>query len=168
MTDLSLNPQLGARLKAVQIAWGHDTPGESLATILDSSMYGWEIKQPQIGETDAETGYRVRLKTRHVDYFTKMSYFAGCPVSELARSFLIKWLCACQQVQILPKTTQVSPVVTHKAQKITQKKRCNTQKTPKTPQVDAETTQILTQEPQADAELTHKKNGRAFLGNLMK
>ena len=46
MTTLSLNPQLGGRLKAIQEAWGHDNPSETLGTILDSSIYGWAVPPP--------------------------------------------------------------------------------------------------------------------------
>lgn len=113
MTDLSLNVQLGARLRGIQQAWGHDSPGETLGTIYDAVINNWVVAQPQISQIQAESGYKVRLRARHVAYFHQMAQQTGCSITELARSFLIQWLCSPEltqpRVQTLPRLPQQSP-----------------------------------------------------------
>lgn len=114
MTDLSLNAQLGARLRGIQQAWGHDTPGETLGTIYDAVINNWVVAQPQINSIhSSESGYKVRLKARHVAYFHQMAQQTGCTITELARSFLIQWFCSPElmqsKVQSLPTLLQQSP-----------------------------------------------------------
>lgn len=116
MSDLSLNPQLGARLKGLQMVWQHDTPGETLATIFDAIINNWTVHTPSNTDNSVAIALKVRLKARHCAYFTQMSQLTGCSVPELARSTLIQWLCfpykmqsSHQPPQMLLESPQVSP-----------------------------------------------------------
>ena len=75
MTELSLNAQLGARVKSIQQAWGHDSPSETLAIIYDAVIHSWMIPQPPVQEENKSV-FRVRLRSRHVNYFTQISDFS--------------------------------------------------------------------------------------------
>jgi hypothetical protein len=88
MTDLSLNPQLGARLCALQEYWGHDSPSETLALIFDACIHKWSIAPPHLPNINAAKTLRIKLKSRHLQYFSSCAELSGCTVSEVARSLL--------------------------------------------------------------------------------
>lgn len=155
MTDISFSPTLGARLRGIQQAWGHESPSESLSTILDSSINNWNIPPPQIDDIRVESGsIRVRLKERHFDYFAQVAKLSGCSTPELVRSFFIKWLCA-DTTQMSQKTTQVTVTCPQSPLK-TIKERCK------------KTTKTTSKPPQIEAQAPSKPNGRALLGGLLK
>ena len=156
MTDISFSPTLGARLRGIQQAWGHESPSESLSTILDSSINNWNIPPPRIDDIHVESGsIRVRLKERHFDYFAQVAKLSGCSTPELVRSFFVKWLCA--DTQMSQKTTQVTPSNRQEPLKPTKKERCKKVKT-----ITKESKQ-----PQVEVQ-TPAPNGRTLLGGLMK
>lgn len=158
MSDLTLNPQLGARLKGLQQFWGHDSPSETLATIFDAVIYKWSITLPQNLDISVDVAVKVRLKNRHQVYFSQMSQLIGCSVPELARSTLIQWLCFPSQVQIEPKMTRMLPSKTKKTAKKPQSALQPAQLPQKTTQVD--------EEPTREEKFT--TTGRAALSGLLK
>lgn len=81
--NLNLNPQLTARLKAVQEYWGHDAISETVALILDAIVNKWDIPLPNTPQFIADKSSRLRLKVRHVAYFEQMSEFSGIATNEL-------------------------------------------------------------------------------------
>jgi hypothetical protein len=159
MSDLTLNPQLGARLKGLQQFWGHDSPSETLATIFDAVIYKWSITLPQIVDISVGVVVKVRLKNRHQVYFSQMSQLIGCSVPELARSTLIQWLCFPSQAQIAPQNTQMLPSKSKK----TAKKPQSVLQPPKTVQ---KTTQVYEESTTKEEKIT--TTGRTALSGLLK
>ncbi len=102
MSDLSLNAQLGGRLKALQNAWNHDTASETLATVFDIILNKWGVQCPSLESSPLEKGVRVSLKARHVQHFAVMASLAGCNTADIARSVLIQWLCAAETAVMSP------------------------------------------------------------------
>lgn len=96
MTDLSLNSQLGAKLRGIQEAWDYDSPSDALAVIFDSMIHGWSVPMPLNSTQRNTNGYRVRIKARHIVYFEERASYIGCGVPELARSVLVQWIFAAE------------------------------------------------------------------------
>jgi hypothetical protein len=113
MTDINLNPQLTARLRAVQTHWGHDNISETTALILDAVINKWDIPVPNSPHIVVDKPTRIRLRVRHTAYFTQMSQMSGLGVPELARSVLIQWVCLPQNTLLLPENRQSSPENRH-------------------------------------------------------
>ena len=153
MTDISLNPQVSARLRGIQQAWGHDAPGETLATILDSQIHGWLISLPEVTDLDssAETAIKVRLKPRHVEYFLRISQFSGFSVADSVRSYLIKWLCSPPQTTQVKVQNSVQTVPASRERKFPKPRNKPAKKAMPAPEVTAS-----------------KVNGRTLLGGLIK
>jgi hypothetical protein len=192
MTDINLNPQLTARLRAVQQHWGHDNISETLALILDAVTNKWDIPIPNTAHILVEKPARVRLKARHVAYFTQMSQMSGLNVAELARSVLIQWICLPQNTLMLPEHTQKSPEhtqmspqsrnllpdQTHKSPEATRKRSNKPTPTPKRETVTQGETQTSPQNTQMSPQnievppeqpvSSPKTTGRSALSGLLK
>jgi hypothetical protein len=177
MTDINLNPQLTARLRAVQAHWGHDNISETLALILDAVTNKWDIPTPNTAHIVVDKAARVRLRARHVAYFAQMSQMSGLGTTELARSVLIQWLCLPQNTLLLPEHTQMSPQNRQSSPASTPKqlnptrKRVKTASTPpKEETVQPKDTQMSPQTIEASPEETPqptKLTGRSALSGLM-
>lgn len=121
MTDINLNPQLTARLRAAQQYWGHDNIAETTALILDAVINKWDIQIPNTPHIVVDKPSRVRLKARHTAYFTQMSQLSGMGIAELVRSVLIQWLCLPKNTLLLPENNIATPENRPSTPKLTQK-----------------------------------------------
>ncbi|MEO0683900.1 MAG: hypothetical protein AAFY76_02330 [Cyanobacteria bacterium J06649_11] len=168
MSDLSLNNQLGARLKAISESWQHDNPSETLAVILDGMIHKWTIAPPQIPQTLYDYPCRVRLKSRHLEYFTQMSEITGASATNLARSLLVQWLMSANTTQMSTQLTQISTQITHTARNKTRKKPKKPQATnDKTQDTQIKETTLVETAHQSQEETTNRTNARASLSSLM-
>lgn len=139
MSELSLNPQLGARIKGIQQSWGFDSPAEVIATIFDSIINKWAIPHPPIAEI-VSGALRVKLRTRHVTYFTQISTMTGCSVAEVARSTLIQWLCDANITPMAALPPQTATPTPPKATKSPPKRPKTTPKATESTPIQVETT----------------------------
>ncbi|MFL9458030.1 hypothetical protein AB0756_39880 [Tolypothrix campylonemoides VB511288_2] len=121
MTDLNLNAQLGARLKALQYFWNHDTATETLATVFDICVNRWGVACPNLSPFALDKGIKVTLKVRHVMHFSNMAQLAGCSIADVARSTLIQWLCAAESPLLISSSAHTTPKLTPLPPQLTQR-----------------------------------------------
>lgn len=178
MSDITLNPTLTARFKAVQQHWGHDSLGETIATVLDGVIHRWDIPAPNTPNIMVDKSARIRLKPRHVGYFTQMSAMSGLNVTEVVRGVLIQWVCSPQNTLLLPDRTQMSRPHTRSLSQSTHKRSPSTRRTTKETEPEAkqetiqhEVVQSSPQTVQISTEQTQeptKTTGRSALSGLLR